>query len=165
MPRSPAPSPTLPPTLPESFRIGLAAITFAAAAFLSSSGVGAAAAGTASLVLTFHGLKTGGGAVMASLARSPAAFDGKAAAAAQGRVAVAGETASITFSGLVPGRYAVRAFHDLDGDGKLGVNPFGVPTEPYAFSNDARGSMGPPTWEAAAFVLKDGQNSQTIEID
>jgi len=123
------------------------------------------AQGTASLVLTFHGLKAGGGAVMASLAGSPDAFEGKAPAAAQGMVAVAGDTVTITFSGLAPGRYAVRAFHDLDGDGKLGLNPFGVPTEPYAFSNNARGSMGPPSWDAAAFDVKDGDNAQTIEID
>ena len=117
------------------------------------------------LVVTFHGLKAGGGAIMASLAAGPEAYDGKAPAAAQGMVQVQGDTVTITFGGLAPGRYAVRAFHDVNGDGKLGTNPFGVPTEPYAFSNNAHAAMGPPPWTAAAFEVKAGQNVQTIDID
>ncbi len=51
------------------------------------------------------------------------------------------------------GDYAIRAHHDEDGDGKLGHNFVGMPTESYAFSNDARGFMGPPSWEEAKFTL------------
>ena len=70
-----------------------------------------------------------------------------------------------TFTGLVPGRYAIKAFHDVNGDGKMGSNPFGMPTEPFAFSNNAHGVMGPAKWDAAAFEVKAGDNSHTIAID
>lgn len=61
-----------------------------------------------------------------------------------------GDTASATFHGLAAGRYAVVAYQDENGNGKLDKNFLGLPTEPYGFSNDARGSMGPPSFDAAA---------------
>ena len=68
-------------------------------------------------------------------------------------------------TGLKPGRYAVRAFHDVDGDGKLSVNPFGAPTEPVAFSNNARPMMGPAAWTDAAFEVGPGGAVHLITID
>ena len=38
--------------------------------------------------------------------------------------------------GLPPGRYAVAAYQDVNGNGELDKVPPGIPTEPYAFSND-----------------------------
>ena len=40
----------------------------------------------------------------------------------------------LTFSNLDVGQYAVRIYHDENGNGKLDTNPFGIPTEAYAFS-------------------------------
>lgn len=54
---------------------------------------------------------------------------------------------------LPPGRYAVALFQDTKGTGKLESNFFGVPTVPYGFSNNARGTMGPPGFDAAAFEV------------
>lgn len=122
-------------------------------------------AGSASLTVTFQGLRTPSGAIMASLLASPEAWAGKAPAAAQAEAAVSGTSVSVTFTGLAPGVYAIKSFHDLDGDGKLNTNPFGIPTEPYAFSNNARGAMGPAPWKAAAFTVAAGDNRQTIDID
>jgi len=52
-------------------------------------------------------------------------------------------------------------FHDLDGTGKLAKNFLGIPTEPYAFSNNASGNMGPPAFNAAAFdVAADGAKQE-----
>ena len=52
--------------------------------------------------------------------------------------------------GPAPGRYAVRAFADENGNGKLDTNLLGMPTERYGFSNDAKGNRGAPDFEAAA---------------
>ncbi len=123
------------------------------------------AAGTATLTVTFQNLKSPVGAVFAELLASPEAYDGKAHPADQAVIAIATGTATTTFRNLAPGTYAIRAFHDLNGDGKLNTNPFGIPVEPYAFSNNARGTMGPPPWKAAAFEVKAGDNRQTIDID
>jgi uncharacterized protein (DUF2141 family) len=60
------------------------------------------------------------------------------------------DTVVATFPGLAAGRYAVAVYQDENRNGKLDKNFLGMPTEPYGFSNDARGSMGPPSFDAAA---------------
>ena len=147
-----------------SFLAAVAVSLFASAAG-AEAGTIAADAPTASLTVTFTGIKTQAGTIMISLAGDKAAFTGKGADAGHAAVAVHGAAVTAVFTGLTPGSYAVRAFHDLNGDGKLNVNPFGIPTEPYAFSNDARGAMGPPGWDAASFTVKAGDNTHTIAID
>ncbi len=127
--------------------------------------VRAADAQATTLTVTFAGVKTATGAVMMSLMASPEAYDGTAAGAGQAMIPVAGTSVSYTFTGLTPGRYAIKAFHDVNGDGKMGANPFGIPIEPYAFSNNAVGGMGPAKWEAANFEVKAGANTHTITID
>ena len=71
---------------------------------------------------------------------------------------------AVVFSNLEPGRYAAIAFHDEDGDGKLGESFLGVPTEPYGFSNDVQGFLGPPTFDAAAMALGDGDEAVRIAL-
>ena len=118
----------------------------------------------ASLTLTFSGIKTPTGALMVAVYDSQAGYEsGKAAR--QEMIAVTGESATLTLEGLAPGTYAIKLFHDVNGDGKMNANPFGMPTEPYAFSNDAKGSMGPAKWDAASFTVLAGGNAQTIHID
>jgi uncharacterized protein (DUF2141 family) len=76
-------------------------------------------------------------------------------------VAVNGQDATLHLTAPSPGQYAIKLFHDLDGTGKLARNVFGIPTEPYAFSNNATGSMGPPDFNAAAFdVAADGATQE-----
>jgi uncharacterized protein (DUF2141 family) len=69
--------------------------------------------------------------------------------------------ATATFPDLEPGEYAVSAFHDKNSNGRLDTNFTGKPTEPYGFSNDARGRFGPPKFENARFRVN---NSRTIII-
>lgn len=74
-------------------------------------------------------------------------------------------TPSAKIVALPPGTYAVRVFQDVDGDGKMGKNPFGMPTEPFGFSKDAPVMMGPPAFDAAAFEVKAGANVQVIHLN
>jgi uncharacterized protein (DUF2141 family) len=46
---------------------------------------------------------------------------------------------------------AISSYHDVNQNGWLDDNWFGVPTEPYGFSNNARGSFGPPKYEECIF--------------
>jgi uncharacterized protein (DUF2141 family) len=60
---------------------------------------------------------------------------------------------------------AIAVFQDIDGDGKLTKSQLGIPSEPYGFSNNARGMFGPPSFKQAAFVLSPStDNSKPIEI-
>lgn len=63
-----------------------------------------------------------------------------------------------TFENLRLGTYALSLYHDENNNGMLDTNFFGIPKEPYGFSNDARGTFGPPKYTAAQFeFIKDGQ--------
>ena len=60
------------------------------------------------------------------------------------------------FSGIAPGTYAVSAFHDENSNGKLDTNFLGIPREGVGASNDAKGHLGPPKFDAAAFHFSGG---------
>ena len=55
------------------------------------------------------------------------------------------------FSGIEAGTYAVSVFHDENSNGKLDTNFMGIPREGVGASNGARGHLGPPKFDAAAF--------------
>ena len=115
----------------------------------------------ASVTLTFEtGAETG--AVMVALYDSEAAYE-DGAPVARARIDVAAGQRDAVFDGLAAGDYAAKAFHDIDGDGEMATNPFGMPTEPYAFSNNAVGHMGPARWDRARFPVA-GPTAQTIRI-
>lgn len=57
---------------------------------------------------------------------------------------------TVTFAELPPGRYAIMAYHDEDGDGGLDRFMGMIPTEGYALSNDPE-VTGPPAFEECAF--------------
>lgn len=66
------------------------------------------------------------------------------------------------FANLAPGRYAFALFHDLNDNGKLDRNWLGIPSEPFAFSNNAMGRFSEPNWEQACFELKEGRETHRI---
>jgi uncharacterized protein (DUF2141 family) len=76
-------------------------------------------------------------------------------AAASARVQATAPEQEIRFDGLPPGPCAVSVVQDLDGNGKLTMRwfPYPRPAEPTGASNGAKGSFGPPSFEAARFVL------------
>ena len=51
------------------------------------------------------------------------------------------------------GQYALAFFQDLNGNGRLDFNFWGLPKEPYGFSNDPKILAGPPSFKAASFSL------------
>ena len=61
------------------------------------------------------------------------------------------------------GEYAIKLFHDENGDGKMNTNMLGIPSEDYAFSNNASGNFGPADYDDAKFLFnKSGQNQKII---
>ena len=68
------------------------------------------------------------------------------------------------FTDVPPGEYAVAAFHDRNADGKLGTTVLGIPTEPYGFSNNARGFMGPASFTSAAITVSADDAELSISI-
>jgi len=59
----------------------------------------------------------------------------------------------ISIKDLKSGKYAFKFFHDENNDEKLNTNFMGIPKEGYGFSNSAKGSFGPPSFEKMLFEL------------
>lgn len=117
--------------------------------------------GPATITLRFDTSATTG-KVMVALFNSESAYSGDRAVA-QTMVNVEAGQRTAVFADLPAGDYAAKIFHDVNSDGRMNTNPFGMPTEPYAFSNNARGNMGPARWDRARFNAA-GPVSQTITL-
>lgn len=63
---------------------------------------------------------------------------------------------------LPPGTYAVSVYDDLNGNHKLDHNFLGIPREPVGASNNPRGRVGPPRFDACSFRV--GTVPRTITI-
>jgi uncharacterized protein (DUF2141 family) len=126
-------------------------------------GVVAGTAQAADLELTIA-VRNGDGQVLVAVFDSADTFAKEGKEVVGVSAAIAGGTARTVIAGLKPGRYAVAGFHDENGNGKLDTNLLGIPTEGYGFSRDARGTLGPPSFGAAAFDLPDTGAKQTFTM-
>lgn len=68
----------------------------------------------------------------------------------------------ISFSDIPNGTYAIAVHHDDNGNNKVDTNFLGIPNEDFGASNDAKGFMGPPSFEDASFRV---EGNTTITID
>ena len=69
---------------------------------------------------------------------------------------------AVVLTNLDPGQYAIILFHDENGNGKLDKNALGVPTEPYGFSNNVQGFLGPPAFKKA--VMQVNADDKAVRI-
>jgi uncharacterized protein (DUF2141 family) len=119
----------------------------------------------ATLVVQVEGLKDDQGGVHAALYASEDGFPTKPEKAlrhADGKIE--GGRCRITFEGIPPGGYAVAVYHDENGNGRLDTGFLGIPTEGLASSNDAKGFMGPPSFEKARVEVAPGENRITVRV-
>ena len=75
-------------------------------------------------------------------------------------VSISNKTASVAFTDVPDGIYAVSCFHDEDNDGEFDMLMGFIPKEDYACSNGATGMFGPPKWEKAQFEVKGNEIKQ-----
>jgi uncharacterized protein (DUF2141 family) len=66
---------------------------------------------------------------------------------------ISGSEARCAFDPVPAGTYAIACFHDENGNGKIDLGLFGIPKEGTAASNDAKGTMGPPSFADAKFAF------------
>ena len=66
------------------------------------------------------------------------------------------------FSGLTPGRYAVAAIRDVNGNQTLDTTAFGLPVEPWGVTNNERPQFRAPTFDEAAVVVSGDHPLQTL---
>lgn len=131
---------------------------------LSASAVGSALAQQTTLEVDLTGIQHANGAVRVGLYQDAKTFRKEAQAVAVQQVAATAGTVTVSFGALPPGRYAIMAYHDEDGNGELNRR-FGMfPTEGYGLSNNPTVS-GPPAFDDSAFDVPSGAGAARISID
>lgn len=105
----------------------------------------------ADLTVHIDDIKSADGTIMIAVYNSEGSFLKQPAKANGAPAATAGSV--VVFKDLPEGEYAFAAYHDANGNGKMDKNILGIPTEDYAFSNNAMGKMGPPSFEKAKIAL------------
>jgi uncharacterized protein (DUF2141 family) len=108
------------------------------------------------------GLEAGEGEARAALFSSAAAFAADDRSQGQA-MSVKSDTAEIVFLDLAPGTYGISVFQDMNANEKIDTNFLGIPKERFGFSNNARGSFGPPAFEDFSFVV--GSEPIVLEIE
>ncbi|HEX6890042.1 MAG TPA: DUF2141 domain-containing protein [Chryseolinea sp.] len=71
----------------------------------------------------------------------------------------------VAFNDLKPGPYAISVLHDENSNKDMDQSTIGIPKEGYGFSNNPRGSLGPPSFDKAKFELQPGTKNTLISID
>ena len=117
------------------------------------------------LQLSFSNIETQKGSIYVAVYNEPTAFLDTEKVLAKKIVPVRSTgTLDITIPELPAGAYAISCFHDLNDNGMLDTNAFGIPTEPYGFSNNARPGFRPPNWEESKFFLRSGAEKLVIQL-
>ena len=75
-------------------------------------------------------------------------------------VTVTNNSVSLEIANIKTGIYSISVFHDENNNGILDIGLFGIPSEPYAFSNNPSTGFGPPSFEKSTLLMnKDKQIS------
>ncbi len=130
---------------------------------MAIGGLSSTASAAATVTITVSGVKPSG-KVFGQIFTDAASFKARAKPVLKFAIDPTASGRVRTTITLPPGRYASALFQDTKGTGKLETNFIGVPAVPYGFSNNARGTMGPPTFDAAAFDVLDDGVSLAIEL-
>jgi uncharacterized protein (DUF2141 family) len=122
-----------------------------------------ATAAAADLEIAVRQVRSGAGSVCLAVYDNDTSFMKLELATATLKVDASKGEVRFVIHNVRAGRYAVSAYHDENGNGKLDKNWLGAPAEGYGFSNDARGTRSPPRFDRAAFDF-DGKADKSISF-
>jgi uncharacterized protein (DUF2141 family) len=63
------------------------------------------------------------------------------------------------------GEYAIKVYHDENANDEMDTLMFGIPSEKYGFSNNARGTLGPPAFDKARFTADKPEHRIEIKVE
>jgi len=120
---------------------------------------------TAALKIVIEGVSSNEGVVVVALLDSAEQYAaGDQMYRSNAKVPIQQGRAVVTFGDVPFGDYALKVFHDENGNGELDTNWVGFPKEGFGFSNDAMGQFGPPTFEEAAFEIKTETHEAVVNM-
>ncbi len=124
------------------------------AVLLAASSSEADPPATGVLTARISGLHSNDGQVGCTIYSSAKGFPTDSTAALQRRwCSIASGASACAFDPLPAGTYAVACFHDENKNGKLDTGTFGIPKEGTVASRQAKGFMGPPSFDKAKFTF------------
>lgn len=115
------------------------------------------------LTLVITGFENNDGSVRVALSDSKEDYKAEGKAYRTAIESIQKMSAQCKFTLLPFGTYAIKTYHDENGNGELDTNFLGIPSENYGFSNNAKGSFGPASWEDAQFIFD--KDSMVVEIN
>ena len=124
----------------------------------------AANSNAADLTVKILGLRNGKGDVHIALYDNPKDFPSSGYMLREVKKRITNRRTEYRFTNLTPGYYALAAYHDENGNDSFDTNFLGLPTEGYAFSNDAQAFLGPPSFLDARIALKLGGSTTHIKM-
>jgi len=133
----------------------------ATAAVLAALWAGEAQA--ARIVVTIDGLKSAKGDLYVALFSRADEFPDGDHSDQHLKVKANVKPVTVTFA-VQPGRYALGAYHDENGNGRLDTNFIFYPIEGYALSNGIRAVIARPRFADACFPLRDESKQVTLHI-
>jgi len=110
---------------------------------------------TGSLAVTFTGFSSADGKLAIAIWDSEEVFLSKNKAPFRSaNLIIIQPNTKWTVENLPYGKYAISVYQDENNNNDLDTNFFGVPDEPYGFSNNVQGSFGAPSFEQASFIME-----------
>ena len=146
-------APSRPSSRVTALACGLAAVLALPAAAqpaAAPSALASAATQPGCATVEVHNLRPGQGFLMVAAFADAASYRSRPAVSLRLPAAEA-STMRFALCGLASDVVALTLFQDLDGDGKLGVNLVGMPTEPWG-SSGTPGAFG-PSWDTGKVAL------------
>ena len=149
------------------FTVGACAITLSACAAAPPRTAEPRPPGTGRVQVTVTGFKNGDGQALVALFLSDRGWpDDETLAFGRAVLPIRGAQVVAEFEDVPSGPFAVSAFHDENLDRELDTGLFGIPSEDYGFSRDARDTFGPPGFAEARLELAAGESKQvTVRVE
>lgn len=117
------------------------------------------------LTVTITNLKSTESAIYLAVYKSQQDFGKSEGLFKSARLNPNGKT-SVTFElpDLALGTYAIGVYQDINGNGKLDTGFFGIPNEPYGFSNNFRPVFSGPTFDKCKFQYSSANHAISIAL-
>ena len=118
------------------------------------------------VVINLSGMQNTNGKVNVALYNSSSTFNDPNQACRELFLDCTGGSMTITLDSLAQGEYAFAIFHDENNNQEIDQNLLSIPTEGFAFSNNAMGTFGPPNWTQSKFSVPASSTvNQTITLN
>lgn len=119
--------------------------------------------GTGQVIVEIAGLHSAQGQLLGAIFRSEKGFPNQVKySVARKALPLREKRASFVFDALPAGEFAFAVHHDENSNAKMETGLFGIPSEGYGTSRDAKANFGPPSYDDAKLKLAPGEHKRIV---